>query len=157
MWDKSGSENLKPGHQLNKAEIIFPKIEDEKIEDQTSKLNDTPKVEEIKDELITIDDFFKVQLKVAEVLQAERVDKSEKLMKLRVKLDNEERQLIAGIAKHYSPEELLNKKVIIVANLKPAKLMGLESQGMVLAVENEEGRVNLLSVDKSVKNGTRAK
>jgi len=94
---------------------------------------------------------------VAEVLQAERVDKSEKLMKLRVKLDNEERQLIAGIAKHYSPEELLNKKVIIVANLKPAKLMGLESQGMVLAVENEEGRVNLLSVDKSVKNGTRAK
>ena len=78
-------------------------------------------------------------------------------MKLRVKLENEERQIIAGIAKHYSPEELLSKKIVIVANLKTAKLMGLESQGMVLAVENESGKLDLLAVDKSVKNGTRAK
>jgi methionyl-tRNA synthetase len=78
-------------------------------------------------------------------------------MKLKVRLENEERQIIAGIAKHFSPEELLNKKIVIVANLKTAKLMGLESQGMVLALENESGKLNLLSVDNSVKNGTRAK
>ncbi len=157
-WDECGNENLKEGHKLNKSEIIFPKIEDEMIEEQTSKLNNEEPVKEAKkDETITIDDFFKVQLKVAEIISAEKIEKSEKLMKLRVKLENEERQVIAGIAKHYSPEDLINKRVVIVANLKPAKLMGLESQGMVLAVDDEDGKVNLLSVDNSVKIGTRVK
>ena len=157
-WLQAGEENLAEDHQLNKSEIIFPKIEDEMIEEQTSKLNSESQAEENKkDDTIIIDDFFKVQLKVAEVTHAEKVEKSEKLMKLKVQLGNEERQIIAGIAKHYSPEDLLNKKIIIVANLKTAKLMGLESQGMVLAVEDETGKINVLSVDKSVKNGTRAK
>ena len=128
------------------------------IEEQTSKLGEEKKATEAKkDDIITIDDFFKVQLKVAEIIHAEKVEKSDKLMKLRVSLGNEERQIIAGIAKHYSPEDLLNKKVVIAANLKTAKLMGLESQGMVLAVEDETGKINILTVDKSVKNGTRAK
>ena len=100
---------------------------------------------------------MKTHLKVAEVVEAERVPKSEKLLKLKVELDNEERQIIAGIAKYYSPEDIKGKKVVIVANLKPAKLMGLESQGMVLAVENEEGKLQVLSVDNSVKIGTRVK
>jgi len=157
-WNDFGNEKLKAGHQLNKSEIIFPKIEDDMIEEQTKKLNNDETVKEApKDETITIDDFFKVQLKVAEVISAEKVEKSEKLMKLRVKLDKEERQVIAGISKHYAPEDLVNKRVIIVANLKPAKLMGLESQGMVLAVDDENGKVNLLSVDNSVKVGTRVK
>jgi methionyl-tRNA synthetase len=158
-WDNSGKENLAEGHQLNKPEIIFPKIEDEMIEEQTTKLNggSQQESETKKEDTITIDDFFKVQLKVAEITQAEKVEKSDKLMKLKVKLENEERQIIAGIAKHYSPEDLLNKKVVIVANLKTAKLMGLESQGMVLAVEDETGKMNVLTVDKSVINGTRAK
>ena len=157
-WGDSGKENLAQGHQLNKSEIIFPKIEDEMIEEQTSKLGDVQqKVETKKDDTITIDDFFKVQLKVAEIIQAEKVEKSDKLMKLKIQLENEERQIIAGIAKHYSPEDLLNKKVVIVANLKTAKLMGLESQGMVLAVEDDAGKINVLTVDKSIKNGTRAK
>jgi methionyl-tRNA synthetase len=158
LWENAGKENLPENHQLNKTEIVFPKVEDEMIEQQMSKLGNENKMTETeKDESITIDDFFKVQLKVAEIIQAERVEKSEKLMKLRVKLENEERQIIAGIAKHYAPEELLNKKIVVVANLKTAKLMGLESQGMVLAVENESGKLNLLSVDNSVSNGTRAK
>ncbi len=157
-WDESGRENLTEGHQLNKSEIIFSKIEDEMIEEQTAKLNGESQPQETKkDASITIDDFFKVQLKVAEIIAAEKVEKSEKLMKLQVQLGNEERQIIAGVAKHYSPEDLLNKKVIIVANLKTARLMGLESQGMVLAVEDESGKLNVLTVDKSVKNGTRAK
>jgi len=157
-WADCGKENLTEVHQLNKAEIIFPKIEDEMIEEQVNKMNGNEKKEEAKkDDTITIDDFFKVHLKVAQVIEAEKIEKSEKLLKLKLKLDSEERQVIAGIAKHYQPEELINKKVVFVANLKPAKLMGLESQGMVLAVEDENGKVNLLSVNDNVKNGTRAK
>jgi methionyl-tRNA synthetase len=74
-----------------------------------------------------------------------------------VKLDNEERQVIAGIAKSYTPETIIGKKVVIVANLQPAKLMGLESKGMILAVETEEGELQVLNVSEKVKNGTRVK
>jgi methionyl-tRNA synthetase len=157
-WFDSGKNNLKEGHQLNKPEILFTKIEDEVIAKQKESLNsDDTSAPKPADELITYDDFMKTQLKVAEVIEAERIPKSDKLLKLKVKLDNEERQIIAGIAKHYSPEDIKGKKVVIVANLKPVKLMGLESQGMVLAIENEEGKLQVLSVDNSVKNGTRVK
>ena len=157
-WFDSGKDNLKAGHELNKPEILFRKIEDEDIAKQKENLaaeNTTPP--KVAVELITYDDFMKTYLKVAEVIDAEKVPKSEKLLKLKVKLDDEERQIIAGIAKHYSPEDIKGKKVVIVANLKPAKLMGLESQGMVLAIENEEGKLQILSVDNTVKNGTRVK
>jgi methionyl-tRNA synthetase len=157
-WFDSGKDNLKEGHQLNKPEILFTKIEDEVIAKQKESLaaenTETPKSI---DEIITYDDFMKTHLKVAEVIEAERVPKSEKLLKLKVKSGDEERQIIAGIAKDYSPEDIKGKKVVVVANLKPAKLMGMESQGMVLAVENEEGKLQVLSVDNSVKSGTRVK
>ncbi len=156
-WDELGGENLKPGHQLNTPEIIFPKIEDEIIEKQMEKLVRSDDLKKEEPELISINDFSRVQLRVAEIISAERLEKSQKLLKLKVKLEDEERQVIAGIAKSYNPENLVNKKVVMVANLKPAKLMGLESQGMILAVENEKGELNVLSVDSSVKNGTRVK
>ena len=157
-WGHCGNENLKPGHNLNQPEIIFPKIEDEVIEKQMEELKKTEnKIENVPDEIVSIDDFMKIKLKVAEVISAEKLDKSEKLLKLLVKLENEERQVIAGIAKSYKPEEIIGKKVIIVANLKPAKLMGFESKGMVLAVEDENGNLNVLSTNSSVKNGTRVK
>ncbi len=156
-WKDCGKPQLKEGHQLNQAEILFPKIEDEKIEAQVNKLGN-PKVEEIKkDDLITYDDFMKVHLQVAEVIEAEKVPKSEKLLKLKVKLDNDERQVIAGIAKSYEPENLIGKKVVIVANLQPAKLMGLESKGMILAVETKDGSLQVLNVPEKVNNGTRVK
>ena len=100
---------------------------------------------------------MKTKLKVAEVLSAEKVAKSKKLMKLRVMLDDGERQLVAGIAEHYNPEDLVGKKVVVVANLQPAKLMGEESRGMILAVDKEPGGLQVLIVDNSVKNGTRVK
>lgn len=157
-WDNCGNENLKDGHQLNKAEIIFPKIEDEIIQKQMDKLNMVEDKKPEKDsELISYEDFMKTQLKVAEVIEAEKLEKSEKLMKLKVRLGNEERQVIAGIAKNYKAEDLINKKVVMVANLKPAKLMGLESQGMILAAEDEEGKLKVISVDDSVLNGSRVK
>jgi len=157
-WSDSGKENLEIGIKLNNAEILFPKIEDEIIEKQIEKLKGSNMTENIAiDEFISIDDFKKVQLKVAEVISAERVEKSEKLLKLNVKLDSEERQIVAGIAKSYSPEDLVGKKVIIVANLQPAKLMGQESKGMVLAVEVEKDKHEVLMVRSNIKSGIRVK
>ena len=159
-WEECGKSFLKEGHQTNRAEILFPKIEDEVIEEQINKLGKpdaATEKESEKSELISYDDFMKTKLKVAEVLSAEKIAKSKKLMKLKVMLDDGERQLVAGIAEHYNPEELIGKKVVVVANLQPAKLMGEESNGMILAVENEFGGLQVLTVDNSVKNGTRVK
>jgi methionyl-tRNA synthetase len=159
-WDKSGDENLTAGHQLSTPEILFLKIEDEVIQKQMDKLGkpeSQQSAEEKTKDLISYDDFMKIQLKVAKVIEAEKVEKSNKLLKLKVDLGNEKRQIIAGILKSYKPEEILNKKVVIVANLKPAKLMGLESQGMLLAVEGKDGSLNVLAVGDDVESGTRAK
>ena len=157
-WFDSAKENLTVGHQLNKPEILFPKIEDEVIVKQKERYgSEGASAPIVEDEVITYDDFMKTHLKVAEIIEAEKIPKSDKLLKLKVKLENEERQIIAGIAKHYAPEDLKGKKVVIVANLKPAKLMGMESQGMILAVENEGGKLQVLSVDNSAKNGSRVK
>ncbi len=153
-WNESGKPQLKSGHQLNPAEILFPKIEDEKIETQMNNLSGNNQKQ---DELISYDDFMKIHLKVAEVIEAEKLAKSEKLIKLKVRLDNEERQVVAGIAKSYKPEDLLGKKVVLVANLKPAKLMGTESHGMILAAETANGSLEILNISSEVNNGTRVK
>lgn len=105
---------------------------------------------------ITIDDFMKIQLKTAKVLSAERVPKSEKLLKLQVSLGSEQRQIVAGIGKKYAPESLVGKTIVIVANLKPAKLMGIESQGMVLAAGDSEVR-GLATILEEVDPGTKVK
>jgi methionyl-tRNA synthetase len=105
---------------------------------------------------ITIDEFQKIQLKTAKVLSAERVPKSEKLLKLQVTLGTEQRQIVAGIGKRYEPEALIGKTIVIVANLKPAKLMGIESQGMVLAAGDSEVR-GLVTFLEDVEPGTKVK
>ena len=105
---------------------------------------------------ITIDEFMKVQLKTAKVLTAERVPKSEKLLKLQVSLGSEQRQIVAGIGKKYEPEALVGKTIVIVANLKPAKLMGIESQGMVLAAGDSDVR-GLVTLLEDVEPGTKVK
>ena len=105
---------------------------------------------------ITIDEFMKIQLKTAKVISAERVPKSEKLLKLQVLLGSEQRQIVAGIGKKYEPESLVGKTIVIVANLKPAKLMGIESQGMVLAAGDSEVR-GLATILEEVDPGTKVK
>ena len=105
---------------------------------------------------ISIDDFMKVQLKAAKILSAERVPKSEKLIKLQVSLGTEQRQIVAGIGKKYDPDALVGKTIVIVANLKPAKLMGIESQGMVLAAGDTDVR-GLLTIQEEVDPGTKVK
>jgi methionyl-tRNA synthetase len=105
---------------------------------------------------IPMDDFMKVELRVAEVLAAERVPKSKKLLKLTVKVGDETRTVVAGIAEQYEPEPLVGRKVVIVANLQPATLMGVESNGMVLAASHE-GTVSLLTLDRDVPPGSTVK
>src|SRR5262249_21704721 len=105
---------------------------------------------------ITIDEFGKIQLKTAKVITAERVPKSEKLLKLQVSLGSEQRQIVAGIGKKYEPEALVGKIIIVVANLKPAKLMGIESQGMVLAAGDSEVH-GLVTILEEVDPGTKVK
>jgi methionyl-tRNA synthetase len=105
---------------------------------------------------ITIDEFMKIQLKTAKVLSAERVPKSEKLIKLHVSLGAEQRQIVAGIGKKYEPDALVGKTIVVVANLKPAKLMGIESQGMVLAAGDADVR-GLLTIQEEVDPGTKVK
>ncbi|NWF50531.1 MAG: methionine--tRNA ligase [Ignavibacteriaceae bacterium] len=156
-WDESGKPQLKAGHQLNPAEILFPKIEDEKIQLQIDKLDDSTAKQTTESQLVSYEDFMKIELRVAEVIEAEKVSKSEKLLKLKIKIDDTERQVVAGIARSYNPADLVGKKVVIVANLQPAKLMGLESQGMILACDNTEGGLFVINVPENVKSGTRVK
>lgn len=155
-WQSCGIENLKDGHQLNQQEILFTKLEDKIIEEQMAKFckpDDTVQPEAVAE--ITKDEFTNIHLRVAQILQAEKVKKSDKLVKLQIDLGTEKRQILAGIAKSYEPEELIGKRIIVVANLKPAKLFGLESQGMLLAAEDENGKSQLLEVKENVKLGTR--
>lgn len=152
-WLSIGINNLKVGHKLNKSEILFKKIEDDVIQVQLDKL---PSSEIIKEKIheISFEDFSKIKLKIAKIVSAESIKKSNKLLKLKVELKNESRQIIAGIAQSYSPVELINKKVVIVSNLKPAKLFGELSEGMILAVENNTGKLNVLEVDENIAIGT---
>jgi len=105
---------------------------------------------------VTIDQFMEIDLRVAEVRAAERVPKSKKLMKMTVFTGDEERTIVAGIATKYTPEELVGRKIVIVANLQPAKLMGIESNGMILAA-SLDGEPSLLSVDAGVPAGTKVR
>ena len=103
---------------------------------------------------ITIDDFDKVELKVAEVVACEKLEKSKKLLKLTVKLGNEQRQVVSGIAKAYTPEELVGKKIVMVTNLKPAKLCGELSEGMILCAEGSDGTLSVLTPARNVEDGS---
>ncbi|MEI4804299.1 methionine--tRNA ligase [Bacillus sp. FJAT-51639] len=151
------------GTKVVKGQPVFPRleveVEVEYIKEQMK--GSAPKVERKKEaapevEEISIDDFFKVDLRVAEVLDAEPVKKADKLLKIQLDLGTEKRQVVSGIAKFYSPEELKGKKVICVTNLKPVKLRGELSQGMILAGE-ENGKLSLATVDQNLPSGTKIK
>ncbi|AEF97169.1 methionine--tRNA ligase [Methanotorris igneus] len=152
------------GNELKKPKIIFKKVEDEKIKKMKEKLKkveeENKKKEEKKEvkgmDLIDIEYLSKIDLRVGEIKSAEDIPKSKKLLKLIVDIGGEERQIVAGIKGHYTPEELVGKKVIVVCNLKPAKLCGVKSEGMLLAGENEDGSVvSLLTIDKDLPAGSK--
>ena len=150
---------LRCGVPLGEAFTLFARIDEEKclaeIEAELAKRNKSEEVipEPEHEAEIGIDAFAAVELRCAEVLACERVPKAKKLLKLRVSLGYEERQIVSGIAKFYEPEELIGKKVAIVCNLKPAVLCGVESRGMLLASGEDDVRV--LFLDPKTKNGDR--
>ena len=109
------------------------------------------------DDQISIEAFQKVQLKVAKILEAERVSKSNKLLKLQVDLGTEQRQIIAGIGKKYAPDDVIGKTIVVVVNLKPAKLMGIESQGMVLAAGGKDVFGLVTFEEEGIEPGTQVK
>ncbi|MEH7090827.1 methionine--tRNA ligase [Priestia megaterium] len=159
-WESTTRFNmLKEGTKVEKGEPMFPRLDREEevafIKEQMQ--GSAPKEEKpvVKEE-ITIDDFMKVELRVAQVTQVEPVKKADKLLKLQLDLGYEKRQVVSGIAKFYKPEELVGRKVICVTNLKPVKLRGELSQGMILAGEDENG-LSLASVDQNLANGTKIK
>lgn len=155
------------GAKVERGETLFPRIDIQKelirleeanrklLEERTNKMEkEELKQEEVKQEeqLITIDDFDKVQLKVGEIIEAEAHPKADKLLVFKVKLGDEVRQIVSGIRKYYAPEDLIGKKVVVVTNLKPVKLRGIESSGMILAASNDD-KLTLVSTLEDIESG----
>ncbi len=148
-WSEVASSPLPVGHVLGRKEILFHKVTDDTIQTQIEKLESTdpvsgPPYAEAKP-TISYDDFAKMDLRTGRILSAEPVPKSKKLLKLQVDLGYETRQILAGVAEHFQPEEMVGQSVVVVANLAPRKMMGLESQGMLLMGEDREGCLSLIS------------
>jgi methionyl-tRNA synthetase len=162
-WEQLGRIDLLPaGHQLNPSELLFSKIEDETIEKQIQKLLDTKKANEQAVEIkvapqkenIAFDDFAKLDLRVGKVLECIKVPKADKLLQFLIDDGMGKRTIISGIAAWYKPEDLVGKQVCFVANLEPRKLKGVESQGMLLSVEDSDGTLSLIQPPKNVTPGS---
>ena len=155
-WIDTGSEIINPDHIISGKVHIFSKIEDQTIEDQIKKLklnNENDKIMPQKN-IIEFDDFTKVDIRVGTVTEAENIPKSDKLLKLKVDTGLDKRTILSGISKYYSPEEILNKKVMVLINLKPRKMMGFESQGMLLLADDGDGNLSLMQPDSNISNGS---
>lgn len=158
QWDEADRWHiLKPGLKVQKGDPLFPRIDMSQFDEEKVKMEikEEPEFEPIKEE-ISIEEFAKIDLRIVKVLKAEKVEKTDKLLKLEVELAGEVRTIVSGIAKHYAPEDLINKHVVLVANLKPAKLRGIVSHGMILAASHGE-ILEVLTIDKDIPGGARVK
>ena len=164
-WSELGRDNLLPvGHQLNKPELLFEKIEDATIEAQVQKLLDTKKANEEANYKanpirpnIEFDDFTKLDIRVGTILECQKVPKADKLLQFKIDDGLETRTIVSGIAKHYQPEELVGKQVCFIANLAPRKLKGIISEGMILSAENNDGSLAVIMPGREVKPGSEVK
>ncbi|MDW7652228.1 MAG: methionine--tRNA ligase [Bacillota bacterium] len=157
---------LPPGAETVPGEVLFPRMEltgegGAPVRQATKRDKPAEKPKEVQVEktegLITIDEFARVDLRVAQITEAEKIEGADKLLKLRVNLGTEDRQVVAGIAKHYQPEALAGKTVLFVANLKPVKLRGIRSEGMLLAASDDEGRLVLVTTEAPIAPGSQVK
>ena len=183
-WENGGKlKLLSVGYSLRAPELLFRKIEDAEVKAQIEKLNkglalsseraaekeiETKEKTAVNDQVvenkteekpnlkeeITIDDFAKIDLKVGTILSAEKVEKADKLLNLQIDLGFEKRTILSGIAKHFSPEEIIGKQVVVVANLAPRKMRGIESNGMILMAEDKEGKLHFVKPENLVGNGS---
>ena len=165
-WEDLGNASLLPaGHQLNQAILLFGKIEDEVVDAQIARLEAiraereaaakaaeaavvTPQKEEC-----TFDDFGKMEIRTATVLEAERVPKTYKILKLTIDTGIDNRVIVSGIAEQYSPEEMVGKQICILANLAPRKIRGIESKGMILMARQNDGKMRFITPQETLCNG----
>ena len=150
-WDESTGLLFKTGDKVKKIPILFQKIEDGFVSAQMEKLSSsrTNQKHQPMKELIEFDDFTKMDIRIGTILEAEKIEKTDKLLKLKVDTGLDQRTIVSGIALSYSPEDIIGTKVSVLLNLKPRKIRGVESQGMILMAENNDGQLSFVSPEKS--------
>ena len=157
-WNFAGKSNLlENGHKLNKASILISKVEDQYVEEQIEKLKASSAMNESKfppqKDTVSFDDFMKMDIRVGEIKAAEKVEGADKLLKLTVNTGLDTRTVVSGIAEFFDPAEIVGQKVCVLMNLAPRKIRGVESQGMILMAENEEGKLSFVSPDAAFEAG----
>jgi methionyl-tRNA synthetase len=162
-------EQLKSGHQISEAPFLYKAIEDEVIDAQIQKLKQREENKEAEKAItekaeykslkpeITIDDFSKIDLRTGTILEAKKVEKADKLLQLTIDLGFEKRTVLSGIAMHYKPEDIIGKRITLVANLAPRKMRGIDSQGMILMAEDANGKLVFVNAEEEIKNGSDVK
>jgi methionyl-tRNA synthetase len=164
-WNMAGSKDLlRPGHIINKPDLLFEKIEDDVIKKQINKLLATRKANDaasaktvpVKDS-VSFDEFSKIDIRTATILEAEKVPKTTKLLKLKIDTGIDVRTIVSGIAEYYDPEKIVGKQISIVANLEARKIKGIESKGMILMAEDKDGKLVMVAPSEKVSNGSMIK
>lgn len=157
-WETAGRTHvIKAGHQIGKAELLFQKIEEEEIQIQLDKLKKEDEPKSIlmpQKSNVVFDDFVKMDIRTATILEAERVPKTDKLLKISLDTGIDKRTVVSGIAEFFKPEELAGRKVSVLVNLEPRKIRGVESQGMILMAEDEEGKLTFVGPGEEWPNGS---
>ncbi len=161
-WDQAGrTDILETGHQLNEAELLFEKIEDQAIEEQIQKLLNTKNMNEQQETVlpeakanINFDQFSAMDIRVGTILSAEKVAKTKKLLKLTIDTGLDQRTVVSGIAEHFDPENIIGKQVSILVNLEPREIKGILSQGMILMAENTDGKLSFVIPGENLANGS---
>jgi len=164
-WKEAGNtELLAPGHIINKPGLLFDKIEDEEISRQVEKLMSAKKANQAagskaapSKDPVSFDDFTKIDIRTATILEAEKVPKTTKLLKLKIDTGIDVRTIVSGIAEYFEPQEIVGKQISIVANLEPRKIKGIESKGMILMAEDRDGKLVMVTPESKVSNGSMIK
>lgn len=165
VWQEAGKTDLLlPGHRIGKPGLLFEKIEDEEISRQIDKLMATKKSNALSSgktvpskDVVSFDDFSRIDIRTATVLEAEKVPKTTKLLKLKIDTGLDVRTIVSGIAEYFDPQSLIGKQISVVANLEPRKIKGIESKGMILMAEDKDGKLVLVSPADKVSNGSMIK
>lgn len=160
-WNEINKKELiSSGHKISKAELLFQKIEDTEIQTQLDKLEDTKKINEMENKIVEpqkdvvlFDDFQKMDIRVGTIINAEKIKKSKKLLKLSVNVGINTRVIVSGIAESFAPNDVIGKKVTVLINLAPRKIMGIESNGMILMAENNNGKLEFATTSENVGDG----
>ncbi len=161
-WSRAGDPDLlPPGHSINKPSLLFEKIEDDQIERQISKLLATRKANEVAaakvppaKESVSFDEFSRMDIRTATILEAERVPKTNKLLKLKIDTGLDVRTIVSGIAEYFDPETITGRQISIIANLEPRMIKGIESKGMILMAEDQDGKLVMVTPSEKVSNGS---